>query len=117
LRAIDRYPEEPFSGIDNLIAQILLSAVRKALIKAGAAPAHQPRNLPFASLGDLFKGRERALEELRVAFEGVKGVAVAGRALDGSAGLARRGLLSNTPGRARPSIRRCCSSALTTRRH
>jgi hypothetical protein len=88
LKAIDRYREEPFSGVDNLVAQIFLSADRKALIKARAAPAHQPRNLPFASLGDLFKGRERALEELR-AVEGAKGVAVAGRALHRLGGIGK----------------------------
>jgi hypothetical protein len=89
LKAIDRYPEEPFSGVDSLVAQIFLSAVRKELIKAGTAPAHQPRNLPFASLGDLFKGRERAVEELRAALACGKGVAVAGRALQGLGGIGK----------------------------
>ena len=89
LKAIDRYPEEPFNNTDNLVAQVFLSAVRKALIKAAAMPAHQPRNLPFASLGDLFKGREAALEELRAALAGAKGVAVAGRALHGLGGIGK----------------------------
>ena len=52
-------------------------------------PARQPRNLPFASLGDLFKGRERALEELRAALAGAKGVAVAGRVLHGLGGIGK----------------------------
>ncbi len=50
---------------------------------------YKPRNLPFASLGDLFKGRETVLEELRAALEGAKGVAVAGRALHGLGGVGK----------------------------
>jgi tetratricopeptide (TPR) repeat protein len=89
LKAIDRYPGPPFTGADNLVAQIVNSAVIDALVKARALPARQPRNLPFASLGELFKGRERALEELRAALEGAKGVAVAGRALHGLGGIGK----------------------------
>jgi tetratricopeptide (TPR) repeat protein len=89
LKAIDRYPEQPFTNTDNLVVQVFLSAVRKALIKAGAMPARQPRNLPFASLGELFKGRDAALEELRAALTGAKGVGVAGRALHGLGGIGK----------------------------
>jgi len=67
LRAINRYPGPAFTSADNLIAQIFGSAVIKALVKAAGMPARQPRNLPFASLGSLFVGREAALDDLRAA--------------------------------------------------
>ena len=90
LRTINCYPEKPpFTSADNLVAQIFLSAVRKALIKAGAMPARQPRNLPFASLGDLFKGRDKALDDLRASLASAKGAAVTGRALHGLGGIGK----------------------------
>jgi tetratricopeptide (TPR) repeat protein len=89
LKAIDRYPGPLFTSADNLVAQIFGSAVIKALVKAEAMPVRQPRNLPFASLGELFKGREGALEDLHAALSGAKGVAVAGRALHGLGGIGK----------------------------
>jgi tetratricopeptide (TPR) repeat protein len=90
LKAIGRFPiEPPFTSADNLAAQIVNSAVIDALVKARALPARQPRNLPFASLGPLFVGRETALDDLRAALEGAKGVAVAGRALHGLGGIGK----------------------------
>jgi hypothetical protein len=47
----------------------------------GGSSAGRPCNLPFLSLGDLFKGRESALEELRVALTSGKGAAIACSAL------------------------------------
>ena len=50
----------------------------------------QPRNLPLASLGDLFKGREKALEELRAVLMGAgERAAVVGRALHGLGGIGK----------------------------
>jgi hypothetical protein len=90
LRAIDRYPGQPFKNEDNLVAQIFATAVIDALVKAGgmAAP-RKPRNLPLASLGDLFKGREKTLEELRAAFVSAKGGGVLVRALRGLGGIGK----------------------------
>jgi tetratricopeptide (TPR) repeat protein len=51
--------------------------------------SRKPRNLPLASLGDLFKGREKALEELRAALNGGRGAAVVGRALYGLGGIGK----------------------------
>ena len=82
-------PVRPSTAKINLVAQIFGSAVIDALVKAAAMPVHQPRNLPFASLGDLFKGREEALDELRAALAGAKGGAVAGRALHGLGGIGK----------------------------
>ena len=117
LRAINRYPGPPFTSADNLVAQIFASAVIDALVKAAAKPAGQPRNLPFASLGPLFVGRDTALEKLRAALQSAKGEGDRRPgAATGSAGSARRGSRSNTPGRMRATIRRCCSCAPTARR-
>jgi tetratricopeptide (TPR) repeat protein len=89
LRAIDRYPGPPFKNEDNLIAQIFSTAVIDALVKAAAKPRRQPGNLPLASLGDLFKGREKALEELRAALASAKGGGVLVRALHGLGGVGK----------------------------
>ncbi len=89
LRAINRYPGPPFTSADNLVAQIFGSAVIKALVKAAAMPARQPRNLPIASLGPLFMGREATLDELRAALTADKKLAVAGRALHGLGGVGK----------------------------
>ncbi len=89
LKAIDYFPGAPFTNADNLVTQIFLSAVRKALVKAGAMPARQPRNLPFASLGSLFMGREKELEDLRAALTSAKAVAVAAVALCGLGGVGK----------------------------
>ncbi len=51
--------------------------------------ARQPRNLPFASLGDLFKGRDKALDDLRVALLADKNAPVVGRALHGLGGVGK----------------------------
>ena len=62
---------------------------RTAVAFPGGPSARQPRNLPFASLGDLFKGRETELESLRAALVDAKGVAVAGRTLHGLGGIGK----------------------------
>jgi hypothetical protein len=49
----------------------------------------QPRNLPFASLGSLFVGREKALYDLRAALVADKGAAVTGRAVHGLGGVGK----------------------------
>ena len=82
LRAVGRYPNPPFTNQDNLIAQIINTSVIKALVKAEKAPApRQPCNLPFASLGFLFMGRDKVLDELRAKLAAGKGAAVVGRVL------------------------------------
>jgi tetratricopeptide (TPR) repeat protein len=83
LRAINIYPAQRFTNADNLVAQVLASAVLDALKSAEAAPTAKPRNLPFASLGWLFAGRTGALEDLRAALLGAKGAAVVVNGLGG----------------------------------
>jgi hypothetical protein len=58
-------------------------------VKAAAKPKQQPRNLPLASLGDLFKGRGEKLEELRAALAEAKGLPVLVRALHGLGGVGK----------------------------
>src|SRR3984885_10306616 len=75
LRAINFYPAKPFTSADNLVARIFGSAVLDALKKAGSVT--KPRNLPFASLGGLFAGRDEDLADLHTALLGAKGAPVA----------------------------------------
>ncbi len=89
LKAVNRYPGPPFTSADNLVAQIFASAVIDALVKAAALPSRRPRNLPFASLGSLFVGREKTLEDLHAALTSGKGAAVVGLALHGLGGIGK----------------------------
>ncbi len=79
----------------------------------------KPTNLPYQSLGTLFKGREEFLEELHRKLSGAPGRAVgvlARQAIHGAWGAwARPAWPSSTPGKTRPSTRRCCSSWPTPR--
>ena len=62
----------------------------KALVKAEKTKTpRQPRNLPFASLGSLFMGRDRDLNALRAALVLDKEAAVVGRALHGLGGVGK----------------------------
>ena len=76
LKAIDFYPAKPFTSADNLVARVFGSAVLDALKKA-AGSITKPRNLPFASLGGLFAGRDEDLADLHTALLGAKGAPVA----------------------------------------
>jgi hypothetical protein len=87
LKAIDLYPGPPFTSADNLAVQVLTSAVLDAVLSvaglaakttpSGGAILAKPRNLPFASLGDLFAGRDEDLADLHTALLGAKGAPVA----------------------------------------
>jgi len=67
-----------------------LAATTPDLGKAAPFPGvRKPQNLPLASFGDLFKGREKALEELRAALIGGKGAGVVVRALHGLGGVGK----------------------------
>jgi len=89
LRAVGVHSNPPFTNQDNLVAQIITTSVIKALVKAATAPARQPRNLPFASLGPLFLGRDADLDELSAALAAGKEAAVVGRALHGLGGVGK----------------------------
>ncbi len=51
--------------------------------------ARKPRNLPYPSLGSLFKGREKILDDLHAALNANAGAAIAGRALHGLGGIGK----------------------------
>ncbi|MEQ6342084.1 MAG: DUF4062 domain-containing protein [Gammaproteobacteria bacterium] len=59
----------PFSSLDQLRALVLRDGFR--LQQRGP----QPRNLPYLTIGDLFKGREAALEDLTAGFGPVPALA------------------------------------------
>ena len=63
LAALERYPGIRFSDAVWLAKEVLRSKLPDILAQAG--PAKRPVNLPYASLGDLFKGRDAMLEQLR----------------------------------------------------
>jgi tetratricopeptide (TPR) repeat protein len=49
----------------------------------------RPKNLPFTTLGSLFKGRENIMRDLRASLEANRGVAIAGKALHGLGGVGK----------------------------
>lgn len=65
IRALGRYPEINFRNADNLVAQLSVSGLNDLLLKANVPAPVQPRNLPYDSLGSLFKGREPFIQTLR----------------------------------------------------
>jgi hypothetical protein len=83
LKAIDVYPAKPFASADNLVARVFVSAVLDALKRADSGSITKPRNLPFASLGGLFAGRDEDLADLHTALLGAKGAPVALHGLGG----------------------------------
>ncbi len=66
LAEVERYPEIRFANADRLAVDVLRSKLQDILALAGALA--KPNNLPYTSLGSLFKGRETFLEALRTEF-------------------------------------------------
>ncbi|HRQ96550.1 MAG TPA: tetratricopeptide repeat protein, partial [Candidatus Accumulibacter phosphatis] len=62
LAEVERYPEIRFANADRLAVEILRSPLHEILARAGVRT--RPANLPFGSLGALFKGRDAAIAEL-----------------------------------------------------
>lgn len=62
LAACERYPEIRFASTDRLAVEILRSKLHDILACAGTA--NKPVNLPLASIGELFKGRDALLDDL-----------------------------------------------------
>lgn len=65
LRELGVYPEIQFYNTDNLIAKLAPSLI--PLLQKATSPV-QVHNLPYNSLGSLFKGREAVLDGLREKF-------------------------------------------------
>jgi tetratricopeptide (TPR) repeat protein len=62
LAAYERYPEIRFANADRLAVEIAHSTLLDILARAGTA--NKPANLPLASIGGLFKGRDALLDDL-----------------------------------------------------
>ena len=88
LRAVGRYVDVRFTDKNDLVTKIFAMTVLDSLVEA-ARPVRQPRNLPLASLGDRFKGRETALDDLRAALMSGRGATVTGCALYGLGGIGK----------------------------
>jgi tetratricopeptide (TPR) repeat protein len=88
LRAVGCYVEVRFTDKNDLVTKIFAATVLGSLVEA-ARPARQPRNLPLASLGPLFVGRNAALDNLRAALMSGRGAAVTGCALYGLGGVGK----------------------------
>jgi hypothetical protein len=99
LRAVGRYPGNTFTGPDNLTSEIFSTAILDLLAKALsldylAKPPllPQPKNLPFATLGPLFKGRDGFMRTLHTALASTgagEAAAVTGKALHGLGGVGK----------------------------
>ena len=93
LQAVSRFPGCEFTSPDNLAKHIFSTAIVDLLAKAQAeTPVRQPRNLPFASLGSLFKGRDAFLDRLHEALtrdQEKHAAAVTGKALHGLGGIGK----------------------------
>jgi hypothetical protein len=113
LRAINFYPAKPFTSADNLVARVFGSAVLDALRKADAGSITKPRNLPFASLGSLFAGRDEDLANLHTALLGAKGAPVA---LCGLGGIGKTRLAIEYAWSREAVYSALCSSARATAR-
>jgi len=90
LAAVERYPEIEFTSPDNLAKQIANTTILDLL--AEAPSPRKPNNLPFASLGPLFKGREGFLQTLHTALTRAgagTAAAVTGKALHGLGGVGK----------------------------
>jgi tetratricopeptide (TPR) repeat protein len=90
LKASGNWPVEPFENPEDLANQVRKTAILDLLAAAKAiSPPPRPRNLPFASLGSLFKGREKIMDELRATLQNHAAAAVVGTALHGLGGVGK----------------------------
>ena len=90
LAEFERYPEIHFANEDRLAIAVLSSTVHDVLARAAATA--KPINLPFLPLGDRFKGRAEALEQLKQALGPVPDdgeVAAVPRVLNGMGGVGK----------------------------
>lgn len=90
LAQVERFPGIRFATPDELAKEVLRSSLQEILARAG--PARQPIHLPYPSLGDLFKGRADALDDLhrRLAPSPAGGAAaIVGMAMHGLGGVGK----------------------------
>jgi tetratricopeptide (TPR) repeat protein len=84
---VEQFDRSYFSNTDKLCRLVL----KEEWPERKASPPQKPRNLPFASLGDLFKGREKDFDALHRLLNdpSAKATAVTGRALHGVGGVGK----------------------------
>ena len=89
LAAVERHPEIRFANADRLAVELLRSKLHEILARAGVRM--RPANLPFGSLGALFKGRDAALADLAVSLGGIPASpsAVVARVINGIGGVGK----------------------------
>jgi tetratricopeptide (TPR) repeat protein len=90
LATLERYPGIRFSDAVWLAKEVLRSKLHDILAQAG--PAKRSVNLPYASLGDLFKGRDAMLEQLRTSLANApasRASAVVAKVLHGLGGVGK----------------------------
>jgi hypothetical protein len=99
LRDVERFPGCVFTNPDNLTSEIFSTTILDLLAKAlsldflAKEPSSpQPKNLPFGTLGPLFKGREGFMQTLHAALASTgdgTAAAVTGKALHGLGGVGK----------------------------
>ena len=90
LAKIERYPESHFANADRLAVDMLRSKLHDILALAGGVT--KAVNLPFLSIGDLFKGREAMLDDLSQSFGLIpetRSTPVVARVLNGLGGVGK----------------------------
>ncbi len=92
LKMAGRHPGCVFRNPDDLARHVFKSAILDLLVRAGREETpRRPNNLPFASLGSLFKGRDEFLDTLHrpltAALRRAREPRLQGRALHGLGGI------------------------------
>ena len=90
MESTGRYPEIRFANADRLTVDMLRSKLQDILALAGGAV--KPVNLPYLSIGDLFKGREVMLDDLSQSFGPISesvATPVVARVLNGLGGVGK----------------------------
>jgi hypothetical protein len=113
LATVERYPEIRFANADRLAVDMLRSKLQEILALAGAVT--KPANLPYRSIGELFKGRETLLGNLTGSLGPVpeSGTPVVARLLNGMGGVGKTRLALEYAWRRAANTQRCSSSSPT----
>ena len=90
LAKVERYPGPAFASPERLAVEVLRSRLFDIFLAAGVA--RRVVHLPYASLGDLFKGRDAMLDDLHTSLTNSPATgasAIVGRALHGLGGVGK----------------------------
>ena len=91
LKTFGLYPEITFNDVNDLAAQVAYSALFDLLATKNSDAPRKPSNIPFTTLGELFKGRDEFLEKVRSGLESGEHVSaiVGTQAVHGLGGLGK----------------------------